>query len=445
MPLNQDIERLFSEAKNSDEFEFICTLINYKGLGTRLNTSNLLEWFDAIENYIEQFKKEQNNHKQIRIGLLLYSTFFESSDLYNILGSLSRIILGYRSAPYLYFKHPKADRWYGTSEKISMVNEILVDSGFKEMEHFFESIHHKQIRNTFFHSAYSLEEDEYHLHDSDSVIIDGVGHPMVSISEFLVPNINKVIEFFVAFKTEFFSHFKSYKTNKIVEGRFPEPIDITILGSDSGLVGFEAGSSSIRLKNDFWTGMNIRFDSPTEVDRYIAEELTRQIGKENVNSNDGSLQQLYDVSTERDIIIEKQDLSKVYARFAPMFQKKAKIEENDFKKTSLYKLTLDYFEKMYELDDSLIINQDYAVLMFYVADRLGDVDLQKKSLVIIIDCIDLNNLQEQILKNTLHIIKALKETRIDISEELKGTKRVFDSITTKEFNQLIEEIKNRIS
>jgi hypothetical protein len=191
--------------------------------------------------------------------------------------------------------------------------------------------------------------------------------------------------------------------------------------------------------------MNIRFDSPTEVDRYIAEELTRQIGKENVNSNDGSLQQLYDVSTERDIIIEKQDLSKVYARFATMFQKKAKIEENDFKKTSLYKLTLDYFEKMYELDDSLIINQDYAVLMFYVADRLGDVDLQRKSLVIIIDCIDLNNLQEQILKNTLHIIKALKETRIDISEELKGTKRVFDSITTKEFNQLIEEIKNRIS
>ncbi len=444
MPLSDTIERLFSESKHTDEFEFICTLINYKGLGTRLNTSNLLEWFSAIEFYKQQFNDEQDNNKKVRIGLLLYSTFFESSDLYNILGSLSRVVLGFRSAPYLYFKHPKADRWYSTSEKISRVNGILIDSGFSELEQFFTSIHHKQIRNTFFHSAYSLEEDEYHLHDSDPVIIDGVGHPMVSISTFLLPNINKVIEFFDAFKAKFFNHYQSYKTNKSVKGRFPEPTDITILGSENGLIGFEAGASSIRLENDFWTGMNIRFDSPTEVDRYIGEELTRQIKKDTVRSNDGSLQQLYEVIKERNNQAEKEDLSRVYDRFAVMFRNKANEEENSFKKTSLYQHALTYFEKMYELDESSNINQDFAVLKFTVADRTNDDDLRKDSLKTIIECIDLDTLEENILKNTLHIITALRERGLDVSAELKGAKRIFDSISTKEFKQLIDEIKNKL-
>jgi hypothetical protein len=123
------------------------------------------------------------------------------------------------------------------------------------------------------------------------------------------------IEFFDTFKSQYFFHYQSYKSNKTVKGRFPELIDITILGSENGLVGFEAGDSSIRLENDFWTGMNIRFDSPSEVDRYVSEELSRQINKESVRSNDGSLQKLYDVITDRNKRAEK-GLCRICQNFA---------------------------------------------------------------------------------------------------------------------------------
>lgn len=444
MPLNETISRLFAEAKNANEFEFVCTLINYKGMGSRLSTSNLLEWFDAIEYYKAIYNSETDLNKKLRIGLLLYSTFFESSDMYNMLGSLSRIILGFRSTPYLYYKHEKADRWYGTSEKISMVNEILIDSGFEEIEQFFETVHFKQLRNTFFHSAYSIEEDTYQLHDSDSIIIGNTAISNVSISGFLIPKIENVIEFFDSLKSNYFEHFLSYNTNKNVRGKFPIEMDITVLGSATGLTGFIAGSSTIRLENDFWTAWNITFDQPTEVDRYVVEELNRLIKKENIRSNDGSLQRLYDVITERNRKEEKENLAKVYGRFATMFRDKAVKETNSFKEIDLCRHSLTYFDKMYELDKTISLNQDYAIIKFLVAENSNDDILRKDSLKTIISCIDLDNLQENILKNTLHIISSLRERKLDISEELKSVKLKLDSITTKEFEKLVIEIKNKL-
>ncbi len=444
MPINESITRLYADAKRIDEFEFVCTLINYKGLGSKLSTSNLLEWFNAIDFYKELYTNETNDNKRLRIGLLLYSTFFESSDLYNILGSLSRIILGFRSSPYLYFKHKKSDRWMGTGEKISLINEIILDAGFEELELFFNEVHHRAIRNTFFHSGYSLEEDNYQLHDSDPIIIEGVGQYVVSISGFLFPKIDRVIEFFDSFNREYFEHYHSYTENLRVVGRFPNSMEIEILGSEDGLRGFNAGNSYIRLNNDFWEGMNIRFDFPTETDRYIHEELTRLINKETIRSNDGSLQHLYDVICERNILAEKQELANVFSRFADMFKVNAEAEENPFKKTNLYGLSLSYYTKKYDLDKSQVINQDYALLKFLVGDRTNDENLKKDSLQTIIACIDVNNLQVNILKNTLQIISALRENGIEIDNELSGVKSLLDSITTKELKELITEIKNKL-
>ncbi len=444
MPIEDTISRLFREAKERDEFEFICTLINYKGLGSKLSASNLPEWFEAIDSYVRLYSAESNPNMKVRFGLMIYSTFFESSDLYNIIGSLSRITLGYRSTPYLYFKHDKADRWYGTGEKISMVNEILIDAGFEEIENFFSNVHHKGLRNSFFHSAYSIEGDGYRLHDSGQVEIDGVLQGYASISTFIHPLILQVIDFFQGFKSAYTINYNSYTANKTVRGRFPEEIDIQIVGTENGLAGFVANGSYILLQNDFWTGMNIQFNFPTEVDRYVNEELTRLFAKENIRSNDGSLQRLYEVIVERNTLSEKQNLAIVYGRFALMLHNNANEEENYFKQTNLYKYSLTYYERMYELDPSQSLNQNYPVLMFFVGDRINDNELRKKSLRILLQCIDLDNIQENILKNTLHIVSALRERNIDISEELKEGKKIIDSISTKEYKQLIVEIKNKM-
>lgn len=130
MPIADHIKHLFLNAMEKDEFEFICTLLNYRGLGTRKSNSNLHEWFDSISFYKKLYQETKTLEEKTRIGLLIYSTFFESSDLYNIIGSLARITMGYRSSPYLYFKHASADRWFGTGEKVSMIEEVLTDAGF---------------------------------------------------------------------------------------------------------------------------------------------------------------------------------------------------------------------------------------------------------------------------------------------------------------------------
>ncbi len=82
----KELTELFDEAKAQAEFEFIMTLINYRGMGST-DVTNLYEWFDAIEFYKRLYASHSGKDKT-RMAALLYATFFENSDFYNIIGSL---------------------------------------------------------------------------------------------------------------------------------------------------------------------------------------------------------------------------------------------------------------------------------------------------------------------------------------------------------------------
>src|SRR5690606_30005178 len=170
----EELASLFEEARQKNEFEFVLVLINYRGMGTHKLTSNLYEWFEAIEFYKGLYYSLENKEKA-RIAALLYSTFFENSDFYNITGSLCRIKLGYKGSSYLFWKTKKLERLLGVGEKKDFVMELLFDAGKMNILKFFDEIHFKEIRNTFFHSAYALSDDDYILHDSDPIYIDNVG------------------------------------------------------------------------------------------------------------------------------------------------------------------------------------------------------------------------------------------------------------------------------
>ena len=81
------IEDLFNNAQHNNEFQFLLTLLNYKHIASPEESSNLKEWFEALEFYKNLYNEKKGKEK-LRIGLLLYSTFFENSDFYNIIGSL---------------------------------------------------------------------------------------------------------------------------------------------------------------------------------------------------------------------------------------------------------------------------------------------------------------------------------------------------------------------
>ncbi len=115
----QEFEELFEEAKAKNEFDFVLTLINYRGISSANLNSNLHEWFDAIEFYKRLFYSLKDKEKA-RIGALLYSTFFENSDFYNIVGSLCRINLGFKGSSYLFWKKKSMnDYWALVKNTIS--------------------------------------------------------------------------------------------------------------------------------------------------------------------------------------------------------------------------------------------------------------------------------------------------------------------------------------
>jgi len=438
MSIESSVSDLFQKAKEKDEFNFVCSLIDYKGTGHVKYVSNLHEWFEAIEYYETIYIEEEDSHKKLRIGLLIYSTFFESSDLYNIVGNLSRNILGYRGASYLYWKHENADRWLGTAQKVSLVTDILADVECQEIADLFNGTHYKQIRNSFFHSSYSIEGNNYHIHDSDPIVINNVGVHSLEINEFLIPTIDKVLEFFHLFKTEYLNQYNSYNEDKDVKGMFPGEMDIKILGSENGLYGFVTPGSWIKKENDFWTAMNIVFDRPDETRRFITDELKRLIAKDRIRSDDGSLQHLYEVIKERNIPEEKQDIGTVYQRFGDMVNQMATEEQNHFKQRDLTNRALSFYQKMLNIDEDRTVTNDIACLKYSVGLNDGKDDLIKESLNDFLDCID-EERKENPINNALIVLKKLLEKGVEIEVEKTRFQTLLNSLNDPELEDLKEQ------
>lgn len=282
----KEIDSVFDEARTKNEFQFLLTILNYKHISNPYESSNLYEWFDAIEFYKNLYGKYTDKEK-LRIGLLLYSTFFENSDFYNILGSLCRNTLGYSGSSYLFWKTKKQERLLGTGEKIRMVSEILNDCNYNHILKFFSDVHFEQIRNTFFHSAYGINEGNYILFDSDPVTTTTFSGTRLPIDKFLLPLIDKVISFFDRFKNKYLESFKCYTKESQIKAYFPDLKDVIIHGTPDGLRGVtikktaqfygEWADSAILYdeKHHFWFAKNIRFNFPQIEAIEIDEVLKR--------------------------------------------------------------------------------------------------------------------------------------------------------------------------
>ncbi|RZK13551.1 MAG: hypothetical protein EOO43_17760 [Flavobacterium sp.] len=349
-----ELEGLFSEAKSTNEFEFILTLINFKGMDTKYDT--LYEWFDAIEMYKELYFSFDGK-KKTRMACLLYSTFFENSDFYNILGSLCNVSLGYHSSSYFFWKTKKQDRLLGTGEKINLVSEILNDCNKKNILQFFDNEHHAAIRNSFFHAAYSLTDNAYNLYDTEAIRIEGVGRYYFDVNEFLYPIVEKVIAFFDAFKKLFLGSFAAYTQDKTIKGYFPNLRDIEIKGGPDGLKGFVVKNTAqfygewsdswiLYDKNyDMWQAMNIRINLGDKEAIEIDERLTRYEKKPKINISDVEFNNLGDKIIDRNLDKEMRRLVELIIKFGDKKYEDWKAETNPFRKASLPKDILPFYQK----------------------------------------------------------------------------------------------------
>ncbi len=360
-----ELTTLFDEAKQKREFEFVQSLINYRGMGAKELSTNLHEWFNAIEFYKELYYKFSQKEKT-RIGTLLYSTFFENSDFYNILGSLCKIKLGYKGSSYLFWKTKKYERLLGIGEKQDFLVELLDDAGKPNIISFFEENHFKEIRNSFFHSAYSLSDEDFILHDSEPIRIDGVGQYSFNVENFLFLKIENIILFFDAFKKLYFDSFTSYKADKEVDALFPNPCRATILGSKDGLKGFRIKNSVQFLdvwydsgvwydaQYDMWAGHNIRMNFANVETIEIQESLSRYENKPDINRSDLEFQNLVDK------VIERRDANEIFrathllVKFGEVRLKKMLAETNGFKQRNFPKIILPFYRQAVEVGSKIM-------------------------------------------------------------------------------------------
>jgi len=73
-----------------------------------------------------------------------------------------------------------------------------------------------------------LSDEEYILHDTDS-------GGSFNVKKLFYPKVENVIAFFDTFKKLYLSSFANYKQDKVVNGYFPNPCEIIILGSEDGV------------------------------------------------------------------------------------------------------------------------------------------------------------------------------------------------------------------
>lgn len=360
-----DLTTLFDEAKQRAEFEFVQILINYRGIGSKELSTNLHEWFEAIEFYKRLYFQFTQKEKT-RIGTLLYSTFFENSDFYNILGSLCKVKLGYKGSSYLFWKTKKYERLLGIGEKKDFLLELLDDAEKPNIISFFQDNHFKEIRNTFFHSAYSLGEDEYNLHDSEAILIGGIGQSYFNVTEFLYPKIENIILFFDAFKKLYLNSFSSYQTDKEVDALFPHPCKATILGSKEGLKGFRI-KNSVNLSGkwydsgvwydeqyDMWAGHNINFDFASVETIEIQESLTRYEKKEDINRSDREFENLVDKIIERKKANEIYRATNLLIKFGDVRLKKMIAVQNGFEQRNFPKIILPFYRQAVEVGSKIM-------------------------------------------------------------------------------------------
>ena len=146
---------IFHKAKNVSEFEFIFSLLGFRGLqGPGWDTfDNTIQIFDSIESI--EIKDE---FSKINFHLWVYGHIIEASEPYELYANFFRIIEGKR---YAITNFPDKSRGKHKVpqfpvEKIETLNETALRLGLQDCLIPLNEVFDRDLRNSIFHSDYSI-------------------------------------------------------------------------------------------------------------------------------------------------------------------------------------------------------------------------------------------------------------------------------------------------
>lgn len=239
------LDPLFEKAKQTEEYDFILTLLRVRGLQDA--------GWDSWENTLSAVKKIYNLHRRIRdfetirhLFLWLYGHIVEASEPYETIANLLNIVDG---RTFIIDNFPDKQRGkysipQSPSEKIDALDQMAKKINMPDVVMPFQDVFDRELRNAIFHSDYALYEGkvrllrgfnkEYSHKDVQSIF-------------------NKTLAYIGTFETLISYYVSSYKSPKVVR-MYPKHTNdadeeaITILRKGRGVIGLQSNWSAEELK-----------------------------------------------------------------------------------------------------------------------------------------------------------------------------------------------------
>lgn len=244
------VHALFEAAKAKDEFEFACTLLRVRGLED-FGWDPFVETHQLVADLLALIAAPLVPHTQVRLSLLLYSHLTEVDAVYEILANLTRVITGSRYVmdPFLdsYPRNRKGEaQFLSTSGRVRALKEMLSTAGHPELAEAIDWFFDASVRNAFAHADYTLHQDKFRT-SRQPFEIGGVVTPELHLSV-ISDIVNRALTFYDVFMGEYHDQRASYKTNKVVTGRFSGgedfgPVEL-LADPGRGLHGFQSPPAS---------------------------------------------------------------------------------------------------------------------------------------------------------------------------------------------------------
>ena len=241
------IDPLFIKAKNINEFEFICAILDFKGV---LDTGwdPWEEILDIFHFFSKLIRKVKYYEYTVYIMLWMYGLAVEASFPYKLIANLINIILGFRYNldPFNYSRGKNKKIIYPNA-KLEFITKISKKIKMDSCIFPFYEIFDKDLRNAIFHADFTVYKGEVRINLRD-------GSKKIYTQEEMQKIINKMLAFMVAFENIILYYIQSYESPKIINTPAKAGYDdnekaVTILRRGSGLVGLKDTLTCEEIKN----------------------------------------------------------------------------------------------------------------------------------------------------------------------------------------------------
>jgi len=241
------IDPLFMKAKNINEFDFICAIVDIK--------ENLEAGWDPWEEILNIFyffskliKKVKYYEYTVYIMLWMYGLAVEASFPYKLIANLMNIILGFRYNldPFNYSRGKNKKIIY-PNEKLKFLTKISKKISMDNCMFPFYETFDKDLRNAIFHADFTVYKGEVRINLGNS-------SKKIYSQEEMQKIINKTIAFLVTFENIISYYKQSYESPKIIDTPSEAGFDdnekaVTILRSGEGLIGLKDTFTNEEVKN----------------------------------------------------------------------------------------------------------------------------------------------------------------------------------------------------